>query len=504
MKRFLFVLSFFAAVLTAGFAGGSSNRAAAQTGPDSAFFNRPIRGEITVSAYDSMMYRSYLEEAARAFEAKYPGTKVNVETFSAMPEVRNMDQGNFRATAVQGYDDSQGRADYLSRVNTNIMSGTGADVYAMDVLPLHKFVGSGTLENLEPYMNIDPGFNRAELRQNILDALRYRNGTWFLPMDYTFNYYAYDSSLIPAQIASGFGVDKSFSTDDLFKLGIPLYDGNYKLFNTVDYMRGPGGMFSQLLNESIKSYINLETSRPNFLDGGFTGLLSSVSNYAEKGYIPRGVTGQQGGGQQGGGQQGGNLMQRSMTPTDRYYFKLNGNVSLMGQFTRSSGMMLRMMTMGVNPAIDEDDEIAGIQANADGSVPFGFNQGFGINSQSKNKETAWAFIKFLLSKEMQLSTNLMSFGFPINNAARAEKAELSFTGSLFSQSAVLSDQQRQVLERYKAAVEKLSDNINSFVVQDASINDMIAQEVQYYFGGSRTAAEVARVLQNKADLYLSE
>jgi hypothetical protein len=33
---------------------------------------------------------------------------------------------------------------------------------------------------------------------------------------------------------------------------------------------------------------------------------------------------------------------------------------------------------------------------------------------------------------------------------------------------------------------------------------MIAQEVQYYFGGSRTAEEVARVLQNKADLYLNE
>jgi multiple sugar transport system substrate-binding protein len=163
-----------------------------------------------------------------------------------------------------------------------------------------------------------------------------------------------------------------------------------------------------------------------------------------------------------------------------------------------------MQTAGNSPGIDDDDEIAGIQANADGSVPFSFNQGFGINSQSKNKALAWAFIKFLLSKEMQLSTNLINTGLPLNNAARAEKAELAFSGTLAGPGTAMNDQQRRAMENYKAAVESLSDSINCYVVQDTSLNDMIAQEVQYYFGGSRTADEVARVLQNKADLYLSE
>jgi hypothetical protein len=33
---------------------------------------------------------------------------------------------------------------------------------------------------------------------------------------------------------------------------------------------------------------------------------------------------------------------------------------------------------------------------------------------------------------------------------------------------------------------------------------MIAQEVQYFFDGSRSADEAARIIQNKANLYLSE
>ena len=500
MKRFYgsyFVLTV-ALIVTGcgeGNSAGSGNSMTAATAMAPEFFNKRIEGEITVSAYDSMLYKNYLEEAGRAFEELYPGTKVNVETFSAMPEVRTADQGNMRATAVQAQDDSQGRSDYLNRVNTNIMSGTGADIYAMDIIPLHKFIESGTLENLDPYMEGDPDFNRADYRQNILDALRYRDGTWFLPMDYTFNYYAYDSTLVPAQIAAGFGADKAWNAEELFRLGISLYDGSYRLFNAMDFVRGAGGMFNQLFSENMTSFVNMETGRPNFTDGGFAGLLSSVSSYAQQGYIPRGITGQQNAGQ---------IMQRAMgEPTDRFYFKLNGNVSLAGQFGRSVGMMVRMMTGGNAPAIDSDDEIAGIQANADGSVPFRYNQAFAINTQSKNRETAWAFMKFLLSKEMQLSTNILNLGLPINNEAREEKAGLTFFGNLPG-SRTPNDQQMQALEAYRASVEKLSDKINCFVLSDSSLNDMIMSEAQYFFDGSRNADEVARIIQNKADLYLSE
>jgi multiple sugar transport system substrate-binding protein len=190
--------------------------------------------------------------------------------------------------------------------------------------------------------------------------------------------------------------------------------------------------------------------------------------------------------------------------TDRFYFKQYNAANLLSQFTRTLGIVRRMAEGGMAMGIDTDDEIAGIQANADGSVPFTYSRGFGINSRSKNKETAWAFLKFLLSGEMQVSAGLLNSGFSVNNQAREEMAELAFSGMFRNSNGVLNDQQRQALTQYKAAAETLSDSINCFVVQDTSLNDMIASEVQYFFGGSRTAEEVARVLQNKADLYLNE
>jgi hypothetical protein len=95
-------------------------------------------------------------------------------------------------------------------------------------------------------------------------------------------------------------------------------------------------------------------------------------------------------------------------------------------------------------------------------------------------------------------------GFSLNNKAREETTELAFKLFFGGSDGILNEQQVQALTQYKTAVEKMSDSINCFVVRDTSLNEMIASEMQYYFDGSKTADEVARVLQNKADLYLNE
>ena len=133
MNRMLFKWAFFVlCVLVVILASCSEKAKPSAGGVSTEFFSNAISGEITVSAYDSMAYRSFLEEAAKAFEALYAGTKVKVETFSAMPEVRTGGQGNMQVTRTEIQNDPQGRADYISRINTNLMSGTGADLYAID------------------------------------------------------------------------------------------------------------------------------------------------------------------------------------------------------------------------------------------------------------------------------------------------------------------------------------------------------------------------------------
>ena len=46
--------------------------------------------------------------------------------------------GAFMATWTQGGDIMQERRDYINRVNTELMSGRGLDIIALDVLPFHR------------------------------------------------------------------------------------------------------------------------------------------------------------------------------------------------------------------------------------------------------------------------------------------------------------------------------------------------------------------------------
>lgn len=68
----------------------------------------------------------------------------------------------------------------------------------------------------------------------------------------------------------------------------------------------------------------------------------------------------------------------------------------------------------------------------------------------------------------------------------------------------LSPEQQKSLEDFRAAIEKFSGEINDYTTKDATIDEMVAAEVKYFFDGSKSAKEVADALQNKVELYMNE
>jgi multiple sugar transport system substrate-binding protein len=446
-------------------------------------------GPVMVSCYDSV-WRDFLEEAAALFREQ-GGGRIEVQTFSAMPEIRSSDSGNTRTNLVQIRNDPQGRSAYINRVNTALMAGEGADIYGMDILPIHLYAEGGLLENLDNFMAADPLWNDGSFRLNILQAARYRGGLWFLPVDYSFGYYAYDRSLIPP--SADFGTGKSLNIGMLTDMAGPLFSGGAKVFNLYDHVPGSlGGLFKELLDEQYYYFVDQEGRRANFNDGVFAGLLETVRNYAETGFILQSAAGTAEG------------MDPAARETERYFFKINSNAALVNQYGRLSGRRMMIRTPGSSGGIEDDDEIAGIRANRDGSVPFNFSQAYGINANARNKQGAWEFLKFLLSEEIQGSAALSFTTLPLNNRARAAKAERVFSGAYMGQGQALNQRQRELLGAYQTAVEELSDQINRYVVRDTLIDDMIASETRYFFDRSRTAEAVAAVLHNKVNLYLNE
>ena len=98
MKRLIAIL------LCAGLLGGcggsgethTTSGASAQIAVDGA----RLSGEITVSSFNAMPNKQFLETAAAMFEDKHQGVKVNVDIFSEMPEIKTMESPDGRSVAM--------------------------------------------------------------------------------------------------------------------------------------------------------------------------------------------------------------------------------------------------------------------------------------------------------------------------------------------------------------------------------------------------------------------
>ena len=495
MKKIKLAAAMLSAVMTLTACGGNvpvTPATTARIGTDP----EQINGEITVSCYDSVIYRAFLEEAAKLFEEQYPGTRVTIECFSEMPEIKTFEQDGAYVTSIVQAEDPQGRADYISKVSTALMSGKGADLLAMDVLPVYKYAESGQLENLADYMEQDPEFEKSDYRENILAAVASDDGTWFIPLDYSFDYYTYDSTLIDGQQAAGFGADRAFTAGQLVEIGRAAFDGENKILSAPAYLEGGGGdLFTQLFKENYRHFVDMDTKSANFTDGEFKSMINCVSELAAGGYISGGIKMTE---------NPEELMLSAMeSPSDRFLFKAKNNFSLVQETYPDRGTTMMIATSNVESGIETDDEIAGIGSDEDGVVPFACGQAYGINSNSLNKETAWAFLKFLLSYEIQGSPSLSLISLPVHNQARQDKAGILYS-MLLAEGGELDATQAQGLEEYISTVETMSDQMNGHMFMDVTIQDIVMQEVAYFFDGTKTADDVCQVLQSKVELYLNE
>jgi len=554
MKRLVSIISAVLLLLSAASCAGDGESAAngngtanAPTQEDIEAIKRElaggIAGEITVSCYDSVMTRGFLEDAVALFEEKYPGTKINLESYSEMPEIRTDGQ----TTAIRMTDDdSQKKEEYITETNTRLMGGRGADVFAVDVLPFYKYAEAGQFENLRVYMGADEGFDIADYRQNIIEASAYKNGLYIFPIAYSFNYIAFDGSLFGEEEQALILADDEYTFQELIGLGLAAFDrsGGARMFGLP-----PNRMFASMFEQDYGRYVDIEKRTANFNDGQFAELLKTVMEYSENGYISEAVRRPTDGSMP-------SMNGFVRTENEQYLFKSKSIMQLLQTMNTTATFGVRMYSSGTGN--EDNDEIAGFITGSGGEKKYEFTQAYAINSNSGNKALAWEFVKFLAGEEMQTSS-MRIMGLPVNRKALEERTKQQITGELFLNAAPMMpggpgggmpvgaqpdgrtegqsrpqqksepgvkepDDERQrdiqefldgissemdaeqqaVYDEYLRIVNTLSNKVNTYLVKDTIIENIIDTEVNAFFEGTKTADEAAAALQNKVQLYLDE
>jgi multiple sugar transport system substrate-binding protein len=417
MKKLLCIITVCALIITMNGCGKKS------PGNDAPVLSdEPLSGEITVSCYDTLTHKDFLEATARSFMDANPGTTVNIQTESAMPEIKRGGSGGQSMAMIQQEDDAQGKSDYIKKISAELMSGRGADILAMDILPWTKYAEMEQLEDLNAYFEQDRAFSKSDFRANILEALSYNGGQYIVPLDYNFGYLSYDSTFFNESEQQALDSMNGASFEQLIEFAGPAMERDMatngsdasKLFSYRS-----DRFLNELLMENYSSFVDVINRKANFNDGKFAALLNKVKDYGEKGWLTP-----------GGGVNTDSVFSGARNDAS-YFFKTSMQYSRMLAAIERPGMRVRIATDG-SMGNSDNDKVLGLNVNSAGQSRFTYSQAYGINSNSQNKNLAWAFLRYMLSEEIQSGSQLSMGGLPVNNIARAKRQEQAASGELFA------------------------------------------------------------------------
>jgi len=536
--------------------------------------DQDLQGEITVSIFNPMPSQTFLQDAAGKFEALHPNTKVNITAFAAMPEIKTSQSSNGQVSAMMisdGSDTDVQMADYINQINTQLMSGQGPDLFGIDVLPYYRYATSGQLEDLSLSMNTDSSLNPSDYRQNIFDAVKIDGKQYFIPLDYNFNLMGYDPTLFTDEQLAVLKSKDKMTIEEMVSFAESNFnsnDGDTLMFSLSGGVGKGFSMFNELLKEHYADFLNIPDKKASFNTGEFANLLTTVKDYEDKGYIRAGNIQQ---GPASGGQQAPNINAMIENRDASIYYKTMNNANLLNYLTKyydkdkTSGLRNDIVVNGVS--MKDTDEILGLITNDNGDVSFTSTQAYAMNANSSNKQLSWAFLRFLLSEDVQSSPMMTMGGIPVNIRAAEDKAKLQ-AGGVSSGIAIpgaqriqpnapqnsqeppngngntapgnngrpdqaqdgdarnpqngmfmfqdpgdsqksaadvtLTEDQQQVYDAYLSILEKYSAMINNFAITDETVTNIITSEARNFFTGTKSADEVANLIQNKADLYINE
>ncbi|MDR1687292.1 MAG: extracellular solute-binding protein [Clostridiales bacterium] len=399
---------------------------------------------------------SYVNEAAEKYMALHDGVKITVKQV----------------------DTQNSRDKYLQVVSTELMSGSGADIYDAIFLSYYKLADSGMLADFNEYIGED--VKNGSYSSALMDAALFGGKRYTAILSYNFNAYEIDTAA-----ADEYGVtfpEGKIGVSDEYGVTIP--DGNLKLSDLQNlseqlpkdgslalFSGGGSGMNDLTLADllvamNFNKFVDLPGKSANFETDLFYDVINTVNRIAENKQI-------------------------GLAKNEDY---------------GSDGKALIHPYMLYTPAMSHNGTVdyknMRLIVNDDGFAPFSCASFLPVlNANGKNKELAADFIKFMLSDEMQSSPSLLFC--PVNKNAINEISHLSYEDSK-SGGYLPEGFTEDTLGSNIAKFNELSENLGIFLYQERYINRLIWDELSRIFSEGITAQEAAANLTGAVNLYLNE
>ncbi len=379
--------------------------------------------------------------------------------------------------------------DYKTKVTMDILSGEGPDVIFLRpgwFESVNKFSSSGALCDLNEFIKKDEDFKMSDYNENILNSFEKDGKRLIIPLNYTAN------MLITSKEAlqrNNIKIDLSnWSYNGLLQVARKFQEENR---DKNKYLFDDGFSISRLIKGSGILFVDFKNKKSMFNSKDFIEILETY-----KGIYPAICTDEAVKG----------VSIDNCLKNDAYIMTVDSKTSL---YSISSNYSLYK-------SIGEEMELYPFPALKEGnsSPVFYSDYAVGINSQSKNKEAAYDFIKILMSKDLQKMSggeNII-METPVNKAAYEEDSGyymgkesegISWTTSNDGSSSY-SYLSISLPKNIKVQLDSMISKTGKCEIEDTGILNIVKEALPDFLSSKKTAAQTAKEIDGKVSLYLNE
>ena len=381
----------------------------------------------------------------------------------------NQTNQNYRIHVID-YSEFNNEDDWnagLTRLTTEIISGNVPDILDVSNLPFNQYVARGLLVDLYPLIDADPLLNRSDLMESALRVAEMDGGLYRAFPSFNISTIAGSPSVLGPSI--GWNIDEF----------IDVLNANPQADMPMGRWLTNESFLQNAVWFSIDEYVDWATGDVSFDDGSFAQLLEFSSRFPSE--IDYG--------------------------DDMGFYEEENDLIATGRQIMSSMWLGDFQWMQMYKAMYGGELVfKGFPTENRNGNSLSLNASIAITSQASDKDGAWEFIRPLFTSEWQNAN--ISHSFPTNKSSFDEFVKQAMEepegehwmgmgrGESILIGAVTQAEVDKVLE--------LIENSSGIASYDEALMNIIMEGAKDFFSGRSSANDAARIIQNRASIYISE
>ena len=351
--------------------------------------------------------------------------------------------------------------DNLQQINTELLTGKGPDILC-GVYPAMGYITKGVFLDLNQMINADNEFNKEDYNEAVIEGSKYGDALYIMPITYKKQFYIGNKKLLE---------------DKTITIGIEwTWRDFYEIMDKVKQKgiyaapKYPEEEFILLLvKDGMDYYIDWESKEARFDSKEFLETLKLLMDIRS-----------------------GNFEHPEAKP----YPKSGRNLELI----QNNTLFYPDFHSGSYESTYFRSPYSDILLLPRPKPEHGGNKAFfaynaGINSNSKYKDEAWEYIKYLLSEDIQFYIGENDI--PVNK--RADERVLEIQLEPMKKSGFDADANLQAFKDINGSLNK-----NEALRVPDELFNTIWEEIKTYLSEDKGLEETVKTIQNKVELYLNE